>query len=169
MANKLSSIYLAGSIRDDVTKDISWRELVISSLEGFNVSILNPLGGKTYNPQTKEWLASGAVPTGRFIVKHDFWAVDHADIVIFNFAALAEGYPNIGTLIEFGRATSTKSLLYVIIPEAYKGHGNTKLFKLHPFIEENSALVFPDLATCIDFMQQHLHVLSGQLPRFKGN
>lgn len=161
------TIYLAGAIRDSHPEDIEWREEMIMKLKD-RATFLNPLGGKTFNKTTKDWRASGVVPGGRFIVKHDFWAVDVSNIVVFNFIALADRYPNLGTLIEFGRSTGTGALIYSIVPTTYTGHDNAKLFHLHPFIEENSAVVFPNVQECIDFLSEHLLVLSGVNPHFSG-
>ena len=156
-------IYLAGAIRDGNADDVAWREKMIGKLEKQAI-FLNPLGGKTYNPETKMWTASGVKPIASFTVKHDFWCVDRADMVVFNFRALTEKYPNIGTLVEFGRATSRGGLIYSIVNPTYTGHENTALFKLHPFLEENSAAVFPTVDSCIEFMRRHLEVLSGRDP-----
>jgi len=169
MPHKLISIYLAGSIRDDFVKDIEWREHMIKQLkECDDVIWSNPLAGKSFNRQTKEWKICGRIPDGQFIVNHDFWHVDHADICIFNFNALADGYPNIGSLIEFGRATAQNKLIYSIVPVKYTGHTNIKLFGLHPFIDKNSAIVFDDVDSCVDFLAQYLPVLSGRYPAFAG-
>lgn len=161
------TVYLAGSIRDDKPGDIGWREKTINALVDKAI-FLNPLGGKTFDPDTKEWLASGLVPGADFIVDHDFWCVDHIDAAIFNFLSMADGYPTIGSLIEFGRATKGSNLLYSIVPKNFKGHENVKLFHLHPFIEKNSAAIFNDVDSCIEFLKGHLDVLSGRSPRFQG-
>lgn len=163
--NKLT-IYLAGSIRDGVDYDIYWRERVINDLSEV-AKFINPLGGKKYNASTKHWTVSGIPSTSRLIVKHDFWAVDRADIVLFNFAALSDKYPNIGTLVEFGRATGTGALIYSIIEKGYKGHENANMFDLHPFLAENSAVVFDTLDDCVYFLLNHIPVLTGDHPHFK--
>ena len=160
-------IYLAGAIRDGNLDDVIWRERMIDEL-GKQADFLNPLGGKEYDPSTKKWTASGVPPISRFIVKHDFWCVDNSDIIIFNFRALSEKYPNIGTLVEFGRATGTGCLIYSIIDPAYQGHDNLGMFKLHPFLEENSAAVFATVDDCIKFLSSHLEVLSGRDSHMRG-
>ena len=129
-------------------------------------AILNPLGGKSYDPTTRRWDVSGIDPVGSVIVPHDFWCVDRADILVCNFLALCDGYPNIGTLCEFGRATKTGCLIYSIVKPGFEGHSQTA-FKLHPFIERNSAALFPSIDACIDFLVRHLPVLSGKSPRFE--
>jgi nucleoside 2-deoxyribosyltransferase len=166
-AARKPSIYLAGAIRDGVKDDIDWRERAISELAGLAV-FLNPLGGKTYDPATRAWSVNGIKPTTDVIVPHDFWCVDHADILIVNLTSLASGYPSIGTLMEFGRATARGSLVYAIVEQGYAGHDSPTLFKLHPFLERNSAVVFPGVDPCIDFLRGHLGVLSGATPNFHG-
>ena len=163
-------IYLAGSIRDGRPEDIEWREEMISHLSDVAI-FLNPLGGKTYNPDTKEWRMSGIPSTAEAIVGHDFWCVDRADAVIFNFRALSEKYPNIGTLIEFGRTTGRAPgcLIYSIVDPAYTGHENEAMFHLHPFIERNSTVVFQTTVDCRKFLAGHLRALSGTYPRFGGH
>ncbi len=161
------TIYLAGAIRDGVDRDIEWREDVIMALRDLPVTILNPFGGTTFETETMRQVASGVLKTPKFIVRHDFWAVDRSDIVLFNFQALAEGYPNIGTLVEFGRATSTGALIYSVIAGDYKGHENKGHFKgLHPFLAENSAVVFNVMDDCVDFLRRHVMVLSGAEPSY---
>ena len=89
-------------------------------------------------------------------------------MIIFNFQGLVDGYPNIGSLVEFGRATGTKALIYTIISNDYTGHENGKMYGLHPFLAENSAQVFNTVAECLDFLQLHILVLMGATPSFKG-
>lgn len=163
-------IYLAGSIRDGRPEDIEWREEMISHLSDLAI-FLNPIAGKTYNPDTKEWLMSGIPATADAIVGHDLWCVTQADIVIFNFRALSQGYPNIGTLVEFGfaRGRGDKLLRYSIIEPDYSGHENQAMFKLHPFLERNSTIVFPTTVDCRKFLAGHLKALSGSYSRFGGN
>lgn len=160
-------IYLAGSIRDDRPDDIEWRERVIDEVG--DVAIwLNPLASKTYDPLTKNWTMSGIEPKASVIVPHDFWMVEHSDVIIFNFAALSEGYPNIGTLVEFGHATGLfpRPLLYSVVDKNYNTQVQ-KIFKgLHPFLAENSAVVFNSIDELIPFLRSHLKALSGAQPRF---
>ena len=160
-------IYLAGAIRDGVEYDIKWREQVIAALQN-KIEILNPLAGKRFDPVAKKWTMNGIDPIGRVIVKHDFWCVDNSDIVLFNFEALKDGYPNIGTLVEFGRATSTGALIYSVIDPNYTGHSNLGMFKLHPFIQENSAATFDSMSEAISFLDEHIDVLDGVNPSYSG-
>lgn len=160
-------IYLVGAIRDGRQDDIDWREYMINALEGDAV-FLNPVGGKTFNAETKMWDMSGIRPGSDVIVKHDFWCVDHADIIVANMTSLAEGYPSIGSLIEIGRATKTGALIYVILDPNYTGHGNQAMFKLHPFLEKNAAATFASVTDCTRFLDRHLDVLSGADPHFDG-
>jgi nucleoside 2-deoxyribosyltransferase len=102
------------------------------------------------------------------IVKHDFWCVDHADIIIANFTSLSEGYPSIGSLVELGRATARGALIYILIDSTYSGHETPNLYKLHPFLEQTAAVVFHSLDDLIAFLDRHLDVLSGADPRFDG-
>ena len=151
-------IYLAGAIRDGRAEDIEWRERIISDLAGM-ATWLNPLGDRWYDPHTGHWSMSGITPSASIIVPHDFWMVEHSDIIIFNLTAMAEGYPNIGTLVEFGHATALhpRPLLYTVTSQPQR---------LHPFLSESSAAVFGFMVTLTDFLRRHLPVLEGSQPRF---
>lgn len=167
-AVKLPTIYLAGAIRNHRDDDIEWREEVMDQLLGM-ATFLNPLAGKVFDPKTEEWTIYNGTPSAaRYIVKKDFWCVDRADIVIFNLNCLVEGYPTIGTLCEFGRSTGTGALIYTIIDPNYTGHEHGASYKLHPFIEENSAMVFQDVASCVNFLEGELRVSSGLDPHYWG-
>lgn len=162
------TLYLAGSIRDGVPEDIAWREELITALNGLAI-ILNPLAGKQYDATSRLWTIHGIPSTGRLIVKQDLWCVDHADMGIFNFLSLAQGYPTIGTLCEFGRMTKTGALMYAIVPQDYVGHENTATFAgLHPFLTENCVTVFPSVAACASFVRGQLVALSGANAHFQG-
>ena len=169
-------VYLAGAIRDDHPEDITWRRDMMDRV-GPRAIWLNPLGGKFYNPNPPEgqprWTLHQMVASGaNLIVKQDLWCVARADIVIFNFAALKEGYPNIGTLVEFGCAVApswpTPKLIYSIIDPEYTGHENKGTFNLHPFLEINSSIVFPSVEHCMEFCIRHFPVLSGVNPHYRG-
>lgn len=168
-------IYLAGAIRDDHPEDIQWREQAIDALED-QALFLNPLASKTYDNETKTWTMSGIVPKASVIVPHDFWMVEHSDIIIFNLTALTQGYPNIGTLVEFGHATALhpRPLIYSVIDKDHVSNPNATLVNhtqkmfggLHPFLAENSAVVFNSMEEVIDFLRQHLGAVSGTQPHF---
>jgi hypothetical protein len=177
-------IYLAGAIRDGRPDDIAWRERIISEL-GDKASWLNPLASKTYDPATKIWTMSGITPTASVIVPHDFWMVEHSDAIIFNLSALSEGYPNIGTLVEFGHATALnpRPLIYSVIDPNLVTNPNETLIPgvdpnsgrvqkmfggLHPFLSVNSAIVFKSIDDLVSFLNSHLPSLSGDQPRFLG-
>jgi len=162
---EIPRIYLAGAIRDNKPQDIEWREYVIRRL-GLIAHLINPLGGKEF--KDGKWYVSGVPSTARFIVKHDFYAIDNVDMVIFNFDALQDKYPNIGTLVEFGRATGTGALIYTIVGSDFTGHENGTMYGLHPFLAENSAEVFETVEACTDFLARHIRVLSGELPSYAG-
>lgn len=164
MAEKILSIYLAGSIRDGVPYDIAWREKVITELADLPVRIMNPLAGKTQIDGV--WSCSGVPSSANFITKHDEWYVRQSDAVLFNFNALVEKYPNIGTLVEFGMAVALGKLIYVIIDPDYVGHVSTRMYNLHPFISEFAAQVFKDTADAIAFLKRHLLALSGRNSRY---
>jgi len=158
---RIPRIYLAGAIRDGVAEDIEWRERFID-LVGPDADILNPLAGKQFDPETRLWtIHTKWSPGSKFIVRHDFFAIDSMDLGVFNFTALSEGYPMIGSLIEFGRATSRSALVYSIVPKGFEGHGNQGMFKLHPFLEDNSAMIFPTTDECAEFVKLHIPVLMG--------
>lgn len=164
---KMPVIYLAGAIRDNYPEDIEWRERLLKSLQNLAV-FLNPLGGKTQDPTTKQWSVSGVPSSARFITQHDRWSVRRSDIVVFNFRALSQKYPNIGTLVEFGMAVMNNCLIYSIVDPEYKGHENERMYHLHPFLEEFSAHVFATVDDCEAFLKNHLPVLSGVDPHYKG-
>lgn len=162
-------IYLAGAIRDNKDEDIAWREQAIGRL--YDVAqILNPLAGKSFDPDTGKWLLFGNEnPDARYIVQADFWCVDRADIILFNFASLADKYPSLGTLTEFGRSTARPILRLAIVGSEYQGHENTKHFPgLHPFLAENCAKVFGSPAEAIAFTRNYCLAVT-QSPRFRGS
>lgn len=168
MSKRLPTIYLVGAIRDDRQEDIEWRERVIAAL-GDQAVFLNPLAGKTFNPETKAWsMTAGVKPDARYIYKQDIWCVDRADVVIANMTSLAEKYPSIGSLMELGRATARGALIFTILDAGYTGHENQALYKLHPFIEQSSTATFTSVDDCIEFLSRQLDVLSGAFPRFDG-
>jgi len=164
MAEQVLTMYLAGAIRDGVDEDIIWREHVIEALRRHPVRILNPLGGKTRDDKGN-WTVSGVPSGARFITKHDIWYVKHSDIVLFNLRALSQGYPNIGTLVEFGAAVASGALIYVIVDPDYTGH-NANMYKLHPFIAEFAAQTFDTTEQAVEFLKRHVNVISGRAPSF---
>ena len=168
MSFKVPTIYLGGAIRDNHPDDILWREEVISALGAYAVFI-NPLAGQTYHADKGGWTTyDGTFATSNYLVKKDFHNVDKSDILIVNFNCLMDGYPTIGSLIEFGRATKSSSLLFSILDSTYKGHGHKGMYDLHPFIKENSAMVFQDVASCVSFMRGELRATSGLDPHYAG-
>lgn len=171
------AIYLAGAIRDNHPEDISWRERVINEL-GDKATWLNPLAGKTFDPESKLWTMSGILPVASVIVPHDFWMVEHSDAIIFNLKAMSEGYPNIGTLVEFGHATALhpRPLIYSVVDAEINNNPNSalkpqqKMFAgLHPFLAVNSAIVFPTMDKLISFLVHHLPAIDGTNPHFEEN
>lgn len=163
------TMYLAGSIRDNRPEDIAWREQVIDKLywlvEADQLRIISPLGGKQHDFESGVWTVSGAPSTQQHIITQDFWSVDRSDIIIFNFLALSEKYPSIGTLVEFGRSTSSAKLRYVIARPGYKGHENAAMYAgIHPFIAHNATQVFDSVDACIAHVNAHVPVLSGVNP-----
>ena len=163
----LPTVYLAGAIRDGKSEDIEWREDFVNELEG-KATFLNPLGGKLYHSGTGQWTVCGQPSTARAIVKQDFWCVDRADIIVANLTPMASGYPSIGTIFELGRATARGCVVYVILDPGFTGHENGKMYGLHPFIAENSAMTFASVKEAIEFFDQYLDVLSGCEPNFGG-
>ncbi len=161
------NIYLAGAIRDNHPEDIEWREEFARVL-GQSARILNPLGGKSFNKATGEWLMNGIPSASRTIVKQDLWCVRKADILVVNFLSLAAGYNSIGTLTEFGGAAILDKLIYTIVHPDFVGHQNTQMYALHPFINENSCAIFNTPESCLAFLTEHIKMLSGLNPHFKG-
>lgn len=163
------TIYLAGAIRDDKPEDIEWREAVIEVVQDIpGVRVLNPLAGKTYNHDTQQWWIHGCFPSdARHIVAHDFWSIDQADLIVANLTAMADGYPNIGTLMELGRATATRALIYVLVDKAYRGHQNQDYATvIHPFLAWPAARIFYDEAALLKFLPQQLLVMTGLSPSY---
>lgn len=168
------NIYLAGAIRDQQLKaDVEWREQVIDMIDANypnEVRILNPLGNKTFNPETREWRVGGIITNSKGIVQQDLWSVRNADIVVANFSSMVSGYPSIGTVMEVGAAAvHGNKLIYTIIDPTFSGHGNPGAFKgLHPFLEQLSTEVFSSAEQATTFLRIHLGMLTGQSPRFGG-
>ena len=164
------TLYLAGAIRDDHPEDISWREDLITRLTPVQgVSILNPVGNKTYNLMDGEWQVAGTPVTSHGIVTQDLWCVQRADIIVANCTALSTGYPMIGTMIELGVAVGLGGkLIYTVIDPEFTGHENKEMFALHPFLKEISSEVFGTLPEMAFFLTSHLHSLGGYRPRFGG-
>ena len=164
------SMYLCGAIRDSAPDDVAWREELIDALEPYIdmgvLGILNPLGGK--QRVNGVWQIQGQLSDGRHIVSQDYWCVDRSDIIVANLSALAQGYPNIGSLMELGRSTNHSQLRYIIIPKSYKGHDNGDMYRLHPFIARSATTIFESTDECITFLQQHVPVLAGINPKFNG-
>ena len=151
-------IYLAGSIRDSVSEDIEWRERAVEALRRY-ATVLNPLAGKRYNPETGAWtLYDGEVPDAKYIVQADFWAVDRSDIILFDFRSLGvNGYLSLGTMTEFGRSTARSVLRLGIIEPGFIGHENKRHFPgLHPFIEQNCAKMFPGPDAAVEFARSYV-------------
>jgi nucleoside 2-deoxyribosyltransferase len=161
-------MYLAGAIRDDHPEDVAWREQVIAALYAHPVRIMSPLGGKTKDAEGN-WTVSGVPSDADFITNHDQFYVQEADIVLFNFRALSQGYPNIGTLVEFGWATAPstrKKLIYAVVDPDYTGHGNTKMYRLHPFLSKYIAKQFETVDQAVTFLRKHAFVMAGTKPQF---
>lgn len=170
MSNPLV-LYLAGAIRDNEEQDIVWREHTAMALMPFIqqglLRIISPLGGKQFNAKTGKWTISGEETSAAHIVAQDFWAIDRADLAVFNLLSLAQGYPSIGTLMELGRATGRSTLRYIIAPPAFQGHANKGTFAgLHPFVERNASMCFESVERWLNFMMRHMPVLAGVDPRF---
>lgn len=167
------TMYLAGAIRDNHPEDIEWREDIIRRLgwliDANQLRIISPLGGKSFNKETGKWTMSGVPSHIQHIVSQDFWSVDKCDIIVFNFLALKDKYPNIGTLTEWGRSTSSAKLRYIIWPEGVNGHKNLDMYAgVHPFITHNMTEMFTSVEACGDFLERHIPVLAGVEPEFQG-
>lgn len=163
-------IYLAGAIRDkNIEEDVQWREDIMRICRDHAI-FLNPLAGKTFKKEEKIWTAPGDLePDAGFIVNQDFWGVDHADIILANFVSLSQGYNSIGTLIEFGRSTYRPGCVrYSIVDPGFTGHDNVTLYKLHPFIQRNSAVVFRSVEEMLDKFPGVLLAMNGAMPYFGG-
>lgn len=155
-------VYLAGSIRDGNAEDILWREHAIDVLQDV-ADIISPLAGKRFDPTSGKWSLYGTeVPDAKYIVHADFWAVDRADIILFDFRSLADGYPSVGTLTEFGRSTARNVLRLAIIAPTYAGHESQRRFVgLHPFLEQNVAKTFGGPKDAIGFVFRYCVAISG--------
>lgn len=153
------TIYLAGAIRDEHVEDITWRELFVHRLSA-QATIWSPLAGKHRDPTTGVWTLDGRPSTAKMIVSKDFWMVDRADIIVFNFLSVREGYPSIGTTMEFGRSTARSVLRYCIFPVEFTG--------LHPFYAENATDIFDTPEACCDFLEGHLPRITGSDAHYEG-
>jgi hypothetical protein len=140
---KLPVVYLAGAIRPDHPEDGEWRLHWMSQLVGLAV-VYNPMFGKDVTEG--RWSLFGLPSDPALIVHHDFYMLDNADIIVFNLLAMGEGYPCLGSLMEFGRSTTRSQVRYVILPT---GHAvNT-----HPFITHLAAHRFEDLEDALKFIR----------------
>lgn len=164
----LPVLYLVGAIRDDRPEDIAWREDVIDRLRG-RALILNPLAGKSYDPERKSWTVhGGVVPSAKYIFRHDLACVRRADAIVANMTALSERYPNIGSLVEIGGAAILGKLIYLLIDKDYAGHDNQTMYKLHPFLDEAATVVFYSMAEMLKYLDNQVDMLSGIKPSFAG-
>jgi hypothetical protein len=148
---KLPVVYLAGAIRPDHPEDAEWRLHWMSQLVGLAV-VYNPMLGKEVhlgpdyqrNVIAGTWSLFGVPSDPALIVHHDFYMLDNADIIVFNLLAMGEGYPCLGSLMEFGRSTTRPQIRYAVLPP---GHAvNT-----HPFIAHLAAHRFEDLEGALKF------------------
>lgn len=152
-------IYLAGSIRDGVAEDFAWRERAIKALGRVRCTVFSPLAGKSYDPEKKMWyLYEKHFPSAKYIVDADFWCVDHSDLMLVDFRSLADGYPSIGTVGEWGRSTARSILRLATVAPNQKGAN--AIFGLHPFIEQFAAKVFTDVDEMIDFAVKHIDAIT---------
>jgi len=154
-------VYLAGSIRDNNVEDIMWRERAAERLRR-KATIINPLAGKHFDKDTGKWTVYGSEnPDAKYIVAADFWAVDNADAIIFDFRALADKYPCIGTLSEWGRSTARNVMRFPVIADGFVGHVSEKHFpQLHPFRAEHAAKVFTDIDKAVVFVSSYVDAIS---------
>lgn len=165
------TMYLAGAIRDGRSDDVNWREQMSNALfplmQNNILRIISPLGGKVYSEKDRMWTISGIQSSAHLIVSQDFWSVDRCDIGVFNMLSIAEKYPTIGTLMEYGRSTARSMLRYVIWPKGETGHTHSdRMYQVHPFIVNNATHVFESVEDCIVFLMQHIPVLAGVAPWF---
>lgn len=164
------TMYLAGSIRNNKPEDYIWRNKMIEELGEWRdrgvLRILNPMA-QQHQEDDGKWYLSGHEATPPHIVHQGLWEVNEANILVFNFLSLADGYISAGTFTEWGASTVSRGKLrYAIWPRHIKGHENEGMYKLHPFIEQNAAHVFDSVEECIDFMKSHIGVLSGMTPYY---
>lgn len=157
-------IYLVGPIRNDhINEDADWRCRFITEMSDYPVRFLNPLAGKLMRDGVWD---SGVKPDYKNIAIESFDMLDRADLIVANFLALKE-YPCIGGLVEFGRATASKKLIYTIVPDKFHGGGDG-IGIYHPLIDYPSAFVFNDVGTCLDYVKDKVLHLTGVEPHFVG-
>ena len=156
------TIYLAGAIRDNNKADEQWRNHMTKACAYLHdrVRVLNPLAGNVFDKGI--WSVGGKPNTIEYLLHKNLWAVSQADVIIFNFLAMTEGYPCIGTLIEFGYSLSKPILRFVILPSTYTGHDNKAMYKLHPFIQHNASQQFETVPECGKFLKEYLPVMLGE-------
>lgn len=170
----MTKIYLAGAIRDSkIDEDVQWREQLIRSITkkyAMEVSLLNPVGNKTYKGNIHEWRVGGIITNAKGIVAQDLWCVRQADIIIANLNSMATGYPSIGTVMEMGAAAGMGGkLIYTILdPTSNPGNDNKGVFRIHPFLEQVSTEVFDSVNALWAFLDTHLGMLTGTKPNFGG-
>ena len=158
-------IYLAGAIRNGNQGDLDWRNEAVKALK-WNFDVWSPTAGKSYTEG--KWSFLGSPPQSKQIVAQDLWMVDNCDVFLANLTSLSEGYPTIGTLIEFGRATAMGKAIYAIVSEkpvaGIEGALAGFQVAIHPFILENSAMTFTTVEDALTYLQQYVYVLNGMAP-----
>lgn len=147
--------YLAGAIRDKNEYDFKWRRKAHEQLDDI-ATIYDPLAGKRYDEENLLWYIHEEVSTAHFITQSDFWCIDRADFIIFNFLALLDKYEMIGTLTEWGRSTTRSVLRYVIWPKGISGTQHAMFPTIHPFLDEFATKIFHDVKPCLNFVRAHL-------------
>ncbi len=146
--------------------DWQWREDAIHRL-GDVATLLNPLAGKR-EETTGQWTQFGSPTTAARIVAQDFAMVDRADIVLADVSSLGRGYPTIGTLMELGRASGRdpRPLVFLVSENALPGANG--MFKIHPFLSELAAAIFPSTEAALEYLAGWCEALSGAKPHFAG-
>lgn len=153
--------YLAGAIRDENPHDFKWRKKAHEKLNDV-ATIYNPMHGKTYDEKERKWSVFEEDVTAQFITSADFWAIDHCEFAIFNFLALQDNYPMLGTTSEWGRSTARSILRFVVWPTGFNGHQHAQFQEIHPFINMFATKVFNEVNPCLAFVRSYLIALGSR-------
>jgi nucleoside 2-deoxyribosyltransferase len=154
------NVYLGGGIRDgeqEAFEDSQWREQVAELLADLEVTCLNPMSGKEYDPVKKRWTHYGFPLDVHAIFAQDRHSISRSDILIVDLFALECDHPCIGTLIELGLAyadTVRPKAIFII-------SDNLKVIQ-HPFIMGCATRIFQDREDCLSYVCDYIATLRGK-------
>jgi nucleoside 2-deoxyribosyltransferase len=139
-------IYLAGAISgksyNDVLESINERK---KYLEKVGYDVLNPMTGKAYLRNEKEFVSKGydnPTSTNHAIVERDRWMVKRSDIILVDLMNATE--KSIGSIMELAWAHDNGVHSIVVMPK--DGHHN------HAFVLEAADIVFNSTEDALNYL-----------------